>query len=1027
MPDKGAKQATAYIREQEKTIEVQLDGESKAWLVRDDLEQAAELASGEGCGAVGLSDVIEEAERHIAEAEAFAAERTPRKRIPEELAGNWHLKGLGTSIKNEKPCEKADEVAVALLSLGKSLDISIEKAAGKSPEFCISTSQEASGGLKETLCGFYGRVDLYEKADIKSVSSYDYKSMAVFSRDKKKDESARSSLAEAALDWPALLGKSCIQDGYCVRIRLRPVREADAVERLERALNWHRRYAGLAAVSTQASANGSVNAGIREDIFKGMFSAAKGANTRPSFNHGISASTSVSKKQLRIELLLESLKGCVERMQEALQSGAWAVTADIGASSQQALQTAEALLSASFMRTPFSLRWTQDAKESCEQWILLKEAGFFIQLPQENFPGFERMKNQELSVFSPPAEEDGVCLGDLIWQSSQIKEGFWVSRQAFNRHAFVCGMTGAGKSNTMFHLLRELDLPFLVIEPVKGEYGQLAATYPDLEVKSMSVQDENVLQINPFWFPPGSSLQYHIDSLHTIISSAFVLYSAMPNILEQCINRVYYSCGWNIASGQNENAGEIGEEYLYPTLDDLCDEIERYLQESDYEGETLSTYKGALLTRLRTLASGTKGLLFNASSHPDYEQWSRQRVTVDLEELSNDADKSIFMGVIMTQYYEYIRMKRKNDKSEKLCHLIVIEEAHRLFKNVRGLSNPESASCVEHLVELLSNMMAEIRAYGEGIFVVDQSPAKIAGDVIKNSNIKVIHRMDDKDDIDIIRWPLHINDELSDTVSLLQQGEAFVRFGRMDKPAMIQVQKEKGFEGEEPAQEESPNIRLIEQSAARFLLQDRKFLAVLESLLLKFAQTMLYDSLSVQGNEALEQLLRQIKRRVIVYGGALERHADSPEFMMELVCAPFSHVLHSLFQDWRFTAECRMLVTRSLQIYLENGEISQAQAAILEDYREYRILNRLGVILSNSDDRIYAALIRRIRKDSCYYGLIWNVQKRILQEDAHFFQGEADEKKKNLLAVCVRSQFLIPPVSCVQEEVLSQMIRLFQK
>ena len=53
-------------------------------------------------------------------------------------------------------------------------------------------------------------------------------------------------------------------------------------------------------------------------------------------------------------------------------------------------------------------------------------------------------------------------------------------------------------------------------------------------------------------------------------------------------------------------------------------------------------------------------------------------------------------------------------------------------------------------VEHFTNMLAEMRSYGQGVIVAEQIPSKISPDVIKNSSNKIIHRIVSKDDQEII-------------------------------------------------------------------------------------------------------------------------------------------------------------------------------------------------------------------------------------------------------------------------------------
>ena len=56
---------------------------------------------------------------------------------------------------------------------------------------------------------------------------------------------------------------------------------------------------------------------------------------------------------------------------------------------------------------------------------------------------------------------------------------FRVPLATLNRHAFVTGATGSGKSQTVRHMLEQLSrarIPWLAIEPAKSEYAAMAAS-----------------------------------------------------------------------------------------------------------------------------------------------------------------------------------------------------------------------------------------------------------------------------------------------------------------------------------------------------------------------------------------------------------------------------------------------------------------------------------------------------------------------------------------------------------------------
>jgi hypothetical protein len=110
-----------------------------------------------------------------------------------------------------------------------------------------------------------------------------------------------------------------------------------------------------------------------------------------------------------------------------------------------------------------------------------------------------------------------------------------------------------------------------------------------------------------------------------------------------------------------------------------------------------------------------------------------------------------------------------------------VEEAHRLLKRV------EPGSPAAHAVELFTGLLAEIRAYGEGIIVAEQIPAKIVPDVVKNTALKIVHRLPAEDDRAVVGATMNLDQAQSRHVVALPPGRAAVFADGMDRPIRIHV------------------------------------------------------------------------------------------------------------------------------------------------------------------------------------------------------------------------------------------------
>ena len=75
---------------------------------------------------------------------------------------------------------------------------------------------------------------------------------------------------------------------------------------------------------------------------------------------------------------------------------------------------------------------------------------------------------------------------------------------------------------------------------------------------------------------------------------------------------------------------------------------------------------------------------------------------------------------------------------------------------------------------MFSNMLSEIRAYGEGLMLVDQVPTRLIPDAIKNTNLKITHRLVAEDDCKEIGPSMGLNEEQRKVIPKLLTGQCVV-------------------------------------------------------------------------------------------------------------------------------------------------------------------------------------------------------------------------------------------------------------
>ena len=625
-----------------------------------------------------------------------------------------------------------------------------------------------------------------------------------------------------------------------------------------------------------------------------------------------------------------------------------------------------------------------------------------MSFPTMSFPGFERVRNQYYNINLPDLGKS-VDFAELMQYDRPTDIRLRLPERELNRHVFISGMTGSGKTNTVHHLLSVMgDFPYLVIEPVKGEYHSL----PGVKSYTLTAGSDKSLCLNPFWFPRGASLQYHIDYLKQIISSAFDLYAAMPNILEQCLIRVYQHCGWDFIKNTNRYQALLDDELLYPTFSDLCAEVDRYLNDAKFGDELKGNYRGALLSRLQSFTSGPKGTLLNTPRHLDCDELGGGRVVISLDSLADDADKSIIMGVIIAQYFEYLKVKSAGSTKKRLSHLVVIEEAHHLFARGESTPSADGANESQALIKTLNNMLAEIRAYGEGFIIVDQSPSALHPSVIKNTGVKIAHRVDYGHDIEELRTALLLDDSDRELAALLH-GQALIHFGGMRSPAKAQVPPVR-------TKEESVILEREEiggSSVVSALLDDTVMSEFTAKVIVeRVINHLLYDRLD-NCNNIYIQLLDSLKATMIRLGHAeLTSELAGGTVLCEYLSAMLPERLsHRFIRQYCLVKQITMYIKRFLTLVSESeGKLSRAELDALAGYRASQLEPRILAFYEYTDIAQYRSARAQIGR-CVELGLVCD-----LTADLQKLRVKPETLESDLAKLLTRQYFFSIPADAAQ-------------
>jgi DNA helicase HerA-like ATPase len=88
---------------------------------------------------------------------------------------------------------------------------------------------------------------------------------------------------------------------------------------------------------------------------------------------------------------------------------------------------------------------------------------------------------------------------------------------------------------------------------------------------------------------------------------------------------------------------------------------------------------------------------------------------------------------------------------------------------------------------MFADILAEIRAYGQGLAIIDQVPSKLVPDALKNTNLKVVHRLVSADDRDAMASALALTDEQAQVIARLKVGQAIVSGIQDDMASWVKI------------------------------------------------------------------------------------------------------------------------------------------------------------------------------------------------------------------------------------------------
>lgn len=438
-----------------------------------------------------------------------------------------------------------------------------------------------------------------------------------------------------------------------------------------------------------------------------------------------------------------------------------------------------------------------------------QELSLFTSLPRKDVPGLRFVKTAVRFANNPGVNNGkrSLTLGKIKDYGVEQNTDYKIDIDALVRHSLIVGGTGSGKSTTCRRLIQsvmDIGAPVLIIEPAKDEYTRW---FLELRKQGKPVnifmpgattfegEKLNRLKLNPF--QPAAVGGATIDMMTRCEQLTALVNASLPasDVLPVIMDETFFTFLKEQPFGGDFMQGEMGQLDNYPKIEGAIETAKRVLKARGYTDEVTQGIGAAVETRLTYLSRGKRGEILNVFNSTPWNQLFDQTTVINLSRLANPKDRALIMSILLLALHEYRVSRfstdddyRKQAGRNQLMHLTVVEEAHNVLAKPaadgQGTGNPQQV-----VADLFSNLLSEIRAYGEGLMIVDQSPTKLIQDVIKNTNYKIAHRMTARDDCAVMASALALRDDQAGIIPTLEIGNAIIYGDKDDAASWVKINR----------------------------------------------------------------------------------------------------------------------------------------------------------------------------------------------------------------------------------------------
>jgi len=368
---------------------------------------------------------------------------------------------------------------------------------------------------------------------------------------------------------------------------------------------------------------------------------------------------------------------------------------------------------------------------------------------------------------TPPSYQDAkggnIKIGRIV-KNNSIKYNFCLSLKDLEKHMFICGSTGTGKSNFMQNFLinftKNYHIPFFLVE-FKGEYHFLQEHIKDLLIlwpgENFSINIFNPGKSNPI---------IHAERIFDILKSGRFLdenADFSPQMEKVLIEILVKVC--KKASLQN-----------WMGFEQCCNE---YLIKNRNLIPMLKQTLISLKNRIRRFSSGPLKGLFETKKMISIQKVFKQNVILDLSSiirLGGEKEDAFFFLNLILKYLWDKNLTRGAFNFNGIKHITIIEDAQYFA--------PQNLIKKSKLTTYLEDIALLQRGTGECLITLATRP-DISKEILANNGIVLTFK--NHIEKEIMCELLNIDLEKKIYLSKLEEGQCIIRINSIKEPFLLKI------------------------------------------------------------------------------------------------------------------------------------------------------------------------------------------------------------------------------------------------